>query len=191
VNNHVFSEGGFVDCIIHQKLTIMKTEISKVYYLLMPFIFILGCKSASTELSDIERNNIIKEVRSVVEEGVVAANKHDADAMMKVHWDSNDYLAVVNGTIIKGWETVHKLVTYVHSNPKNQSFTVSQKEVDIRVINNVTVMVVAEGEFIDVPTKDSTTTEKFALTMLMEKIDDKWVKTIVHESWLSDDVLAE
>ena len=58
----------------------------------------------SNELSEVEKNNIKKEVRSVVEEGIIAANNHDPDAMMKVHWYSDDYLAVFNGTIIKGWE---------------------------------------------------------------------------------------
>jgi len=82
---------------------------------------------------------------------------------------------VANGNIIKGWETVHNIVTSVHSNPRNQSFRLDQQIVDVRVINSVTAFVVAEGKFIDVPTKDGTTTENFALTMLMEKIDGKWV----------------
>ena len=143
--------------------------------------------NSNISVTDAEKDKIKKEIRSVVEEGVVAANNHDPDAMMKAHWNSNDYLAVVNGTIIKGWETVHNVVTSVHSNPKNQYFTVDQQVVDVRVINNVTALVVAEGKFKNVPTKDGTTTENFALTMLMEKIDGKWVKTVTHESWLSED----
>ena len=45
---------------------------------------------------------------------------------------------------------------------------------------------VAEGKLIDVPTKDGTTTKNLALTVLLEKTDGKWVKTISHESWLSE-----
>ena len=111
--------------------------------------------------------------------------------MMQIHWNSPDYLYVGNGTIIKGWETVHNLVTFVHSNPKNQSFTIDQQVVDVRVINSVTAFVVAEGKLVNVPTKDGTTTENFALTMLMEKIDGKWLKTVAHESWLSEDLFSE
>ena len=152
---------------------------------------ISGCKNISNELSEVEKNEIIKEVRSVVEEGIIAANNHDPDAMMKVHWHSDDYLAVVNGTIVKGWETVNEIVSNGHSNPRNQSFTIEQQEVDIRILNNLTAFVIAEGKFINVPTKDSTTTEKFALTMLVEKIDGTWKKTVTHESWLSADLLTE
>ena len=169
----------------------MKTELSKVFFLLMPLFIMYGCKSVSTELSELEKSSIIKEVRSVVEEGVVAANNHDPDAMMKAQWNSNDYIAVVNGTIIKGWETLHNVVTSVHSNPRNQSFTLDQQIIDVRVINSVTALVVAEGKLINVPTKDGTTTENFALTMLMEKIDGRWVKTVGHESWLSEDLFTE
>lgn len=81
----------------------MKTQISKVYYQIMPLIISFGCESTSTEISEFEKNNIIKEVRSVAEAGITAANNHDADAMMQVQWNSNDYLAEVNGTIVKGW----------------------------------------------------------------------------------------
>jgi uncharacterized protein (TIGR02246 family) len=116
----------------------------------------------------------------------VAANNHDPDAMMLIHWNTTDYMNVGNGTIIKGWETVHNIVTSVHSNPENQSFTVDQQVVDVRVINSVTAFVVAEGKLIDVPTKDGTTTKNLALTVLLEKTDGKWVKTISHESWLSE-----
>jgi uncharacterized protein (TIGR02246 family) len=169
----------------------MKKLMLKVVFLIVPLISFLGCQNTTNELSESEKDSITKEVRSVVEEGVVAANNHDPDAMMKVHWNSNDYLAVVNGTIIKGWETVHNVVTSVHSNPKNRSFTVDQQVVDVRVINSVTALVVAEGKLIDVPTKDGTTTENFALTMLLEKMNGKWVKTITHESWLSEDLFSE
>ena len=169
----------------------MKPKPSLVFYFLLSLIMISGCKDISTELSEVEKNKIIKDVRSVVEEGIIAANNHDPDAMMKVHWHSDDYLAVGNGTIIKGWETVHEIVSFVHSNPRNQSFTIEQQEVDIRILNNLTALVIAEGKFINVPTKDSTTTEKFALTMLVEKIDGTWKKTLTHESWLSADLLTE
>jgi len=169
----------------------MKTEKSRVFLLLMPLLILLGCKSVSTELSELEKNNIKEEIRIVVEEGVVAANNHDPDAMMKVHWNSDDYLYIGNGTIIKGWESVNKVVTAVHSDPRNQSFTVDQKVVEVRVINSVTALVVAEGKFIDVPTKDGTTTENFTLSMLLEKKDGKWLKTVIHESWFSDDLFSE
>ena len=169
----------------------MKPKKSLVFYFLLPLILISGCKNMSNELSEVEKNNIKKEVRSVVEEGIIAANNHDPDAMMKVHWYSDDYLAVFNGTIIKGWETVHEIVSSVHSNPRNQSFTIEQQEVDIRVLNNLTALVIAKGKLINVPAKDSTITEKFALTMLVEKIDGTWKKTITHESWLSADLFTE
>ena len=169
----------------------MKPKKSLVFYFLLPLILISGCDNMSNELSEVEKNNIKKEVRSVVEEGIIAANNHDPDAMMKVHWYSDDYLAVFNGTIINGWETVHEIVSFVHSNPRNQSFTIEQQEVDIRVLNNLTALVIAKGKLINVPTKDSTITEKFALTMLVEKIDGTWKKTITHESWLSADLFTE
>jgi hypothetical protein len=145
----------------------MKLKSSLFYFFLIPLIAICGCKEISTELSEAEKSNILEEVRSVVEEGIIAANNHEPDAMMKVHWNSDHYLAIVNGTIIKGWKPVHEIVSFVHSNPRNQSFAIEQQEVDIRILNDLTALVIAEGKFINVPTKDSTTTEKFALTMLM------------------------
>jgi len=169
----------------------MKAKSSVVFYFLLPLIMISGCKNNSNELSEDEKNKIKKEVRSVVEEGIIAANSHDPDAIMKVHWHSDDYLAIANGTFLNGWETVHKVVSFVHSNPKNQSFTIEQQEVDIRILNDLTALVIAEGKLINVPTKDSTTTEKFALTMLVEKKDGTWKKTLTHESWLSADLFTE
>jgi uncharacterized protein (TIGR02246 family) len=169
----------------------MKPKKTLVFYFLLPLLVISGCNNMPKEPSEVEKNNIKKEVRSILEEGIVAANKHDPDAMMKVHWNSDDYLAIFNGTIVKGWETVHEIVSSGHSNPRNQSFTIEQQEVDIRVLNNLTAFVIAKGKFINVPTRDTTVTEKYAITMLVEKIDGTWKKTIVHESWLSSDLFTE
>jgi uncharacterized protein (TIGR02246 family) len=169
----------------------MKPKKTFVFYFLLPLLLISGCKNISNELSEVEKNNIKEEVRNILEKGIIAANKHDPDAMMKVHWKSDEYLAIYNGTSVKGWETCNEMVSYVHSNPRNQSFTIEQQVVDIRVLNNLTAFVIAKGKFINVPTRDSTITEEFAETMLVEKIDGTWKITAVHESWLSSDLFAE
>jgi len=169
----------------------MRPRSSVFFCFLLPLIFCCGCKINPSELSEEEKNNIKKEVRSIVEEGIIAANNHDPDAMMRVHWNSEDYLAITNGTFLNGWETLYNVVSFVHSNPRNQSFTIEQEVVDIRVLNNLTAYVIAKGRLINVPTKDSTITENYALTMIVEKIDGEWKKTIAHESWLSADLFSE
>lgn len=160
----------------------MKKLMLKIALLIIPIITFWGCQNTTNELSESEKDSITKEVRSEFDKAIAAANNHDADAMMQIHWNSEDYMYVGHGTITKGWESVLKGANSMHSNPKYQSFTVDLDEVIIRVINRETAMITAEGYFNNFPTEEGPRSIKLALTFLMQKIDGNWVVTLGHES---------
>ena len=160
----------------------MKTFNSKVSLLVISSIIFWGCQSNLTKLSESEKDSITKEVRNEFDKWIAAANNHDADAMMQINWNSEDYIYVGNGTITKEWESALKLFSSVHSNPKYQSFTVDLDDVIIHVIDREAAMVVAEGYFNNFPTEEGPRSIKLAFTGLMQKIGGNWVITVGHES---------
>jgi len=164
----------------------MKKLMLKVALLIVPLISFWGCQNTKNELSESEKDSITKEVRSEFDKVIAAANNHDADAMMQIQWNSEDYMYVGNGTITKGWESMLKAFSSVHSNPKYQSFTVDLDEVIIRVIDREAAMITAGGYFNNFPTEEGPRSIKLALTLLMQKIDSNWVVTAGHESTQED-----
>lgn len=154
----------------------------KVAFLIMPLISFLGCQNTTNELSELEKNSITQEVRSEFEKAMAAGNIHDADAMMRIHWNSPDFVYVENGTITKGWESLLKATNSIHSNPKYQSLNVVLDEVIIRVIDREAAMITARGYFNNFPTEEGPRSIKLAFTYLMQKIDGNWVVTVGHES---------
>jgi len=145
----------------------------------------MGCNNYK-ELTEAEKKSIIEEVTTVFEEGINAAVKHDADAMMQVHWNSQDYMASIDGILIKGWEPVFNMVSSVHSNPRYQSFTVDYDELIIKVISKDAALITSTGNILNVPSSEGLKSTKYVATMLMEKKDGNWVKTNVHESTQED-----
>jgi len=160
----------------------MQKLMLKVALLIVPLTSFWGCQNSTNELSESEKDSIKKEVRHEFDKGITAASNHNADAVMQIHWNSEDYMYVGNGTITKGWDSMLKAFSSVHSNPKYQSFTVDLDEVIIRVIDREAAMVTAGGYFNNFPTEEGPKSIKLALTCLMQKIDGNWVVTNGHES---------
>jgi hypothetical protein len=164
----------------------MKKLVLKVALLLVPLVSFWGCQNSANELSESEKDSIIMEVRSEFDKIITAANNHDADAMMQIHWNSQDYLYAGNGTITKGWESMLKVANSIHSNPKYQTYTVDLDEVIISVIEREAAMVTAVGYFNNFPTEEGPKSITFIETCLMQKIDGNWVVTVGHESTQED-----
>lgn len=160
----------------------MKKLMFKVAFLIMPLISFWGCQNSTNELSEVEKDSITKEVRSVFDKAIAAGNRHDAEAMMELHWNSPDFVYVGNGTITKGWEPLLKVTNAIHSNPKYQSLTADLDEVIIRVIDREAAMITAGGYFNNFPTEKGPKSIQLSLTYLMQKIDGNWVVTVGHES---------
>ena len=135
----------------------MKKKALSVVLIPLALISFFGCQNATEKISDSEKELIIKEVRSEFDKVIAGANKHDADALLKQHWNSD-------------------------TNPKYQSFTLDMDQVIIRVIDREAVMVVADGYFNNFPTSEGPKSIKMALTGLWEKIDGQWLMTVGHES---------
>ena len=141
-----------------------------------------GCQSPSSSLSEAEKEEIKKEVRSDFDATTFEVNAHDADMIMQACWNDKDYLYVANGVLIKGWEENLKDGTIIHSNPKNQSFSVSYDEITIKVLSREAVMLVGKGAFHNILTEEGIKSVDLVVTFLMEKMDDEWLITVGHES---------
>jgi hypothetical protein len=164
----------------------MKKLMLKIAFLIVPLISFWGCQTSINELSESEKDSIIKEVRSEFDKIITAANNHDADAMMQIHWNSPDYLYAGNGSLTKGWESMLAVANSIHSNPKYQTYTVDLDEVIISVIDRDAAMLTAAGYFNNFPTEEGPMSIKFVETCLMQKIDGNWVITVGHESSQED-----
>jgi uncharacterized protein (TIGR02246 family) len=164
----------------------MKKLMLNVAILSVVFLSFSGCQNSTKELSEAEKDSIIKEVRSVSDKITTAANNHDADAMMQNSWNSPDYLYAVNGVLIRGWDSMLKVVDSIHSNPMNQTFTVDVDEKIVKVIDRDAAMVITVGYLNNFPTQEGPKSIKFVVTTLMQKIDGNWVVTVNHESQPED-----
>jgi len=167
---------------INQNQIIMKTLLKSILFVLIPCLLFGGCQNNPSQLTDTEKEEIKKEVRTEFDKIIDAADRHDAEEAMLHHWNNKYYLYAANGNITKGWEPMNKIVTSIHSNPKYQSYNVVCDEVILRVISQNSVMVTSSGYFNNFPSEEGPKSVKFALTYLFEKIYGKWVVTVGHES---------
>ena len=164
----------------------MKTLIFKIVSLITFMSILTGCQNISTELGDSEKESIVQEVKKEYEKFIAAASKHDAALMMDFQWNSEDYHFASNGTITKGYEAMNKVVNSIHLNPELQSYSIELNDVMIRVISPNAAIVSAESFLNNFPTREGPKSIKMYETVLMEKIDDKWVITVGHESTRED-----
>ena len=151
-------------------------------FALLLFVLFIGCQNTSTPLTEDEKEEIIKEVKKAFETSTSAVNEHDASRIAQFCWNDEDYLYAGNGTLIKGWERHNQICAEIHSTPKNQSFTIDYDEIIIKVLKRDAVMLVGKGYFHDILTEEGVKSDDLVITFLIEKINDKWVITIGHES---------
>jgi len=155
---------------------------NSIFTFLLSLLFLWGCNNAPATLSDAEKEQIKSEVKQVFDQGIKAANEHNAAAMTENDWNSPDYIYVSNGTLIKGWKAKFETAHTIHSNPVYQSFTVNYNETIIHVISREAAMVTGNGYFRNFPAEQGPKDIKFTVTFLYEKINGKWVMTAGHES---------
>jgi hypothetical protein len=160
----------------------MKNSFSSICVFAIFAILFCGCQTAPAPLSESEKEKIIKEVRDAFDQTTLAVNNHDVDKIMEFCWNDRDYLYAADGALLKSWEANNKEASLIHSNPKNQAFTINYDEIIIKVLKRDAVMLVGKGSFNDVLTVDGPKSVSMAVTFLIEKIDDKWVITVGHES---------
>ena len=160
----------------------MKTSLRSICVFAIFAIIFCGCQTAPAPLSESEKEEIIKEVRAAFDKTTLAVNTHDADQILDFCWNDNDYLYAADGTLDKGWDANYKAASSIHSNPNNQSFTIHYDEIIIKVLKRDAVMLVGKGAFNDILTEAGPKSVGMVVTFLIEKIDEKWVVTIGHES---------
>jgi hypothetical protein len=156
--------------------------MGKLLVLLFIIALSWGCQNSPTPLSDAEKEDIKQEVKAAFEQTTAAVNIHDADKIMQACWNNEEYFYAANGTLMEGWKANHDAALSIHSNPKNQSFTLDYDAIIVKVLNQDAAMLVAKGAFNHILTEDGTESVDLVVTFLMEKIDNKWLITIGHES---------
>jgi ketosteroid isomerase-like protein len=160
----------------------MKTSFSSICVFAIFAILFCGCQSAPAPLSESEKEEIIKEVRAAFDKSTLAVNNHDPDKIMEFDWNDGDYMYASDGTLTKGWEANFKIVSTIHLNQNNQSSTINYDEIIIKVLKPDAVMLVGKGLIENILTEDGPKSIGIVVTYLIEKLDDKWVVTIGHES---------
>ena len=160
----------------------MKILINTIGTALITVCF-LGCESTPTPLTELEKDEIKNEVRQAFDMTTVAVNEHDAARIMESCWNSENYLYVAQGTLTKGWERNNEISTTIHTDPNNQSFTIEYDDITIKVLKRDAVLLVGKGYFHNILTEEGIKSVDLVITFLIEKIDDKWVITIGHESY--------
>jgi len=149
---------------------------------LLSLLVLWGCNNAPATLSDADKEQIKKEVLEDLEIINDAVNNHDFEKMMEYCWNDPDYLYAANGSLVKGWDANYKIASEIHSNPKNQSFTLKYDDTIITVLSQDLVMLTAKGQFIDFPIENDTKNIDLVVTFLVQKIGGKWKIIVGHES---------
>lgn len=116
------------------------------------------------------------EITQLLEGQEQAWNRGDLDAYMQGYWQSSQLRFVSNGKFRYGWNET--LAAYKKNYPNKQAlgelkFTIKE----IKMLSNYAAMVVGRWDLRrqkDAPTG--------VFTLLVEKIDDRWVITMDHSS---------
>lgn len=115
-------------------------------------------------------------IRSVISSQEKAWNSGDIDAYMQGYWNSDKLRFVSNGKYNYGWDSI--LASYKRSYPTSErmgklSFNVRE----IKMLSNYAALVVGRWTLERAKDKPSG-----VFTLLIERIDDKWVITHDHSS---------
>lgn len=105
-----------------------------------------------------------------------AWNRGDLDAYMQGYWQNEQLMLISNGKFRNGWDET--LAAYKKNYPDKESLgelTFTIKE--IKMLSNYAAMVVGRWDLTRL--KDTPTG---VFTLLVEKIDDRWVITMDHSS---------
>ncbi|MCG9965757.1 MAG: YybH family protein [Shewanella sp.] len=105
-----------------------------------------------------------------------AWNRGDLDAYMQGYWQNEQLMLISNGKFRNGWDET--LAAYKKNYPDKESlgelkFTIKE----IKMLSNYAAMVVGRWDLTRL--KDTPTG---VFTLLVEKIDDRWVITMDHSS---------
>ncbi|QYJ78960.1 YybH family protein [Shewanella acanthi] len=116
------------------------------------------------------------EIMNMLKEQENAWNRGDIDAFMQGYWQSEQLRFVSNGKFRNGWDET--LAAYKKNYPDRATlgelkFTIK----DIRMLSNYAAVVVGRWDLRRA--KDAPTG---VFTLLIEKIEDRWVITIDHSS---------
>lgn len=105
-----------------------------------------------------------------------AWNRGDLDAYMQGYWQNEQLMLISNGKFRNGWDET--LAAYKKNYPDKESLgelTFTIKE--IKMLSNYAAMVVGRWDL-----KRLKDTPTGVFTLLVEKIDDRWVITMDHSS---------
>ncbi|WP_144214430.1 YybH family protein [Shewanella donghaensis] len=134
--------------------------------------------SQSVSLSEVNVNSAIPtdRIRAVISQQEKAWNSGDLDAYMQGYWKSDSLRFVSNGKFSYGWDSI--LTSYKKSYPDSArmgklSFNVKE----IKMLSNYSALVVGRWQLERTKDKPSG-----VFTLLIERIDDKWVITHDHSS---------
>ncbi|AAN53212.2 nuclear transport factor 2 family protein [Shewanella oneidensis MR-1] len=105
-----------------------------------------------------------------------AWNRGDLDAYMQGYWQNEQLMLISNGKFRNGWDET--LAAYKKNYPDKESlgelkFTIKE----IKMLSNYAAMVVGRWDL-----KRLKDTPTGVFTLLVEKIDDRWVITMDHSS---------
>lgn len=105
-----------------------------------------------------------------------AWNRGDLDAYMQGYWQNEQLVLISNGKFRNGWDET--LAAYKKNYPDKESlgelkFTIKE----IKMLSNYAAMVVGRWDL-----KRLKDTPTGVFTLLVEKIDDRWVITMDHSS---------
>jgi uncharacterized protein (TIGR02246 family) len=160
----------------------MKHHKSLLMIIMFLVITLPGCNNKVEPLSESEIEVIKNEVKNTFEQSAIAASRHDVEAITKFFWNNDEFVYAANGMLTNGWSNFYEAVNSVHSDPKNQGFSIEFQDVNIKVITAGCALVTAAGNLTDFPTEDGPATKKLTVTFLFEKIDGQWLITAGHES---------
>ncbi len=134
--------------------------------------------TASISLDEVNANSAIPtdRIRAVISNQEKAWNSGDIDAYMQGYWKSDKLRFVSNGKYNYGWDSI--LSSYKRSYPTQErmgklSFNVRE----IKMLSNYAALVVGRWTLERAKDKPSG-----VFTLLIERIDDKWVITHDHSS---------
>lgn len=139
---------------------------------------VVSLEQQSVSLDEVNTNSAIPtdRIRAVISQQEQAWNSGDIDAYMQGYWQSDNLRFVSNGKFSYGWDVI--LASYKKSYPDSArmgklSFNVKE----IKMLSNYAALVVGRWQL--ERTKDK---PNGVFTLLIERIDDKWVITHDHSS---------
>ncbi len=153
----------------------------KKFLVILFTIAIVGCTNQANDLTEAEKESIIKEVKQDFYAMVEACNTADLNNALKLYWNSPEFLGIGSDGSIVDYPQFKKANEEYFGSISSQKFVTVKESFKFLDVNHILSSWQGTNEAI-LKSGEKMTFSSFGVTSIFKKVDGSWKIIYFHES---------